>query len=479
MRTIPYLSTRAGLAMLALHSLCCDAQDYALFNSGSRKLFATASGPSLGYSTTFDSTHTSGDTTSYYNFRFSNFQENAPCAYQPCHPRDLPSWLGGPVASVGPQHWIFRNGWGEAIDCDLSTSPSDTTLLLADTEQQFHLVYDGVEQTVILGQTDSVRHWKIIHRDLDGQTIASPLNGAHLSVGRTLGLVELFQVDSFPTVLRPLVLAGQTEPPLGLYRISDAAMHDHHPGDEIHWHSSSTSDWGSSSGWYSKRYIDRTDLIDSVLYTCELRSADNPNGPFTSEIITEGFSRSFILAEIPYERYETVKRSLYRAEYCGMGSWTYAFSYANDQSYSIPCDCWYSHESYNSGDAIRVMGLGTYSDHYSSAGPGGFSSEWNILYFKKDGMECGDALPTGMRTWSIPGDAVTMHPNPTYGTLTVDAGCPLTALEVLDMYGRSCMHVALGSDRAVIDLSALSNGMYAVRCTDVRGRTSVQHVLKD
>ncbi len=475
-KPLPITSFLVSGALLS--TLGSTAQDFAPLTSGTRKLFAMASGPSLGYDLALDTAQVSGDTAVYNNYYLPNWQEEIPCSPE-CLPLNIPSWLGGPVVAVGPQSWTFHNRSGNPIHFEFGTTYEDTTLMFADSEQQFHMVYDGVGQGAVLEATDSIRHWTIIHRDLDGQPLASALNGTHISIGRTLGLVEFLQVDSFPTVLRPLVLAGQALPPLGLHTVTTADMDDHQPGDEFHWYQSGSNQMGTYELWTSKKYLDREELVDSVKYTCEINRWYYPGDPPSTEIRTEKFSRLVVLGDIPFERFDGHARSIHRADYCGMDLWTFSIIWDAFLVYWEPCDCWIESgiSGMDEGWTERVIGIGTFESDHASNGLGASTSTVQTLYFKKDGIECGTPVLTGVEDPASTAGGVIAFPNPSNGSFTVRSTVRTGTWRLVGLFGAEVASGSVPSNEWHLDMPSLAPGAYALSVQNAEGHKLVTRIM--
>jgi len=84
--------------------------------------------------------------------------------------------------------------------------------------------------------------------------------------------------------------------------------------------------------------------------------------------------------------------------------------------------------------------------------------------------------------WAVPENnvthSVTVHPNPTNGTVTI-TGLNLRQAEVVNTLGQSVASVLGEGDQLSVDISNLPAGIYFVNVTDEEGRKCVSKVLKE
>lgn len=93
---------------------------------------------------------------------------------------------------------------------DLYHAPRKPQIFYEDELQRFSIsrVSPGADTMSILGMIDSVYRYQISHTDLQGNFINSGLNSREIIIGKQLELISFFRIDSFPQVLKPLILMG-------------------------------------------------------------------------------------------------------------------------------------------------------------------------------------------------------------------------------------------------------------------------------
>lgn len=84
-----------------------------------------------------------------------------------------------------------------------------------------------------------------------------------------------------------------------------------------------------------------------------------------------------------------------------------------------------------------------------------------------------DALPTITRA-----EALTLCPNPTKGTLAINAGSNIDRIEIYSCMGALVATHTAGTTAQTIDVTGLQNGMYILRATLENGTTSVGKFVK-
>lgn len=175
-------------------------QNYKLFNAGSKKVFTEFPVADSSYSLAFDSAISTGSDSVYYPYYGVDdsyiISENCQFWGPPdCFPQIKPIWIGRKILSDnGSIYWFFNNQ-GDTLKFDFGLQTGETSLFFEDAIQRFLLFSEGPDTMTVLGLVDSVRVYRIIHTDLQGNTINSALNNQAIIIGKNIGLLRFFQVD--------------------------------------------------------------------------------------------------------------------------------------------------------------------------------------------------------------------------------------------------------------------------------------------
>lgn len=483
-RSLPLSTSLLFLAFVL--SATTSAQDFAPFNANSRKLFATPDKHTT-FGIAFDSTTVNDGTTTFHNYK-TVWDTLTPsnCGWwggQECNKQDRPTWAGPRIEVLADGNHTLFNLWNEPITLAFSTEPGSQTLMYADGSQQFLLSYVGESPMEVLGLTENVRQWTILHEDLNGDPINSPLNNAPVLVGGTIGLASYFRVDSFPLVLQPVELAGQAEPALGVNTITPAFLHDFQPGDEIQMHNYANYYTGPPSldhNIYRKiKVLTRTDSPDSVSYELETTVYNVDSATEITGNSTASYSRTEVIAQIPFDRVDGTPSFLGKRDYCGLSLWTYSTFLNTGFAYCPDENCWGPYDTNGPppvGGTTFVGGLGIYTTSEAIWNPEGYYTEGSIVYFKKNGTECFQEVVMGMSGASDRPVAFQLSPNPSEGLINITSGKPVAQAEVFDTQGRLVANISLDVRLGKLDMRSAQDGLYLVRLRFVDGGVGTQRV---
>lgn len=413
------------ILILVCYSTAILAQDFKLFDSNSKKLFSTFPENSTTYSLSFDTVNSAGSDSVYYNFfkiEDLNFV-SIDCAFwggPNCYKQNVPVWIGAKIEFNNQYSYNFYPDNGDTIKFDF-TSNSDTNIFYIDSSQKFSLTFERSDTISILNFSDSAYYYKIHHTDLVGNIINSALNGQEIIICKKLGLVRFFQIDEFPLLLNPIELIGQENQRLGIFNITNEMMYDFQVGDEFQYKETVFHNDGAS--WmdiisYRKHTItERVETTDSLIYTVEeIRFYEDSSSSITN-IINRGYSKSEIIAQLPFEKFNGNFHSFYLEDYCGSNLWTYEFDSEFGLSYCAIDDVWGYHDSQGPPSVLNitwVLGIGEYYKNYVSYnGSIQYTSGQirEMIYFKKGDIICG-TLIDGISNSELEPKNYQVFPNP-------------------------------------------------------------------
>lgn len=466
--------------VLLLPLLTVSGQNYRLFNAGSVKVFTTFPDAGPTFSLAFDSVSQTGGDSVYYPYR-SVADEYIPadsCTFwgsPDCRPQTKPIWAGAEVVNFSSNHYRLITNAGDTLLFDFGLLPGGNATFYEDEVQRFKLFALNRDTISILGQVDSVMPFRIAHTDIQGNTIESALNNQLVILGRDFGLIRFFLVDSFPQVLQPIVLLGNSAPEAGLIKLNYEMVFDHQSGDEIQYHDFFNRPYGPPGDNYDRfikhTFLSRTDNAETVSYTVARFTfyLDSLTGIYDTIQLT--YQKNEILAHAPYEKPDTLmfleKRSLYLDNYFGLPLWSYSVKPEN-LVYCGMENCWGNYDTQGppvEGELITVAGLGVYlnSGYQFGAPPYGYSYAKMIVYFKKDGISYGDEVVVGIDGHPLTGE-FEIYPNPAGDRLFVKTNhSEMGTIQIINLNGQPLLETALENQVTGIDISNLQPGVYMVR----------------
>lgn len=190
------------ILVFAISSLWTTAQNYSLFNSASKKVFTEFPEADSTYSLSFDSVRTARIDSVYYpyygveDYYFTS--ENCEFWGPPdCRPQIKPIWIGQKIIADNAANYWFFNNQGDTLKFDLGMQTGANSQFYEDAFQRFEIFSEAIDTMSVLGLVDSVKIYRILHTDLQGNTINSALNNQAIIVGKNFGLIRFFRLISF------------------------------------------------------------------------------------------------------------------------------------------------------------------------------------------------------------------------------------------------------------------------------------------
>ncbi|MCU0319272.1 MAG: hypothetical protein MUE88_04260 [Flavobacteriales bacterium] len=440
----------ALLFVLLWSAVAMQAQDpyFKPFQASSKKLFVRDAPSTPGYDLAFDSAATLGTDSIYFHFGAMDLAsgEMVPgCSgwgdpY--CYTANTPIWSGTLFLSNNIGTYWMRNNLGDSLRFELGMAIGDTSVFFQDAVQRFSLIKSTPDTMTVLSYTDSIYRYTITHTDLNDLPIQSVLNGGSLVVGKQLGLITFFKIDSFPQVLEPLLLFGSKDPDVGLHQITSAMVRDHQPGDVIQTRSYQGGGYPPLPFSYRKESIlARSDTPDSVQYLIDLEYS-TANGTTNSGTASLRYSKQDVLAELPFDRFNGSIMSLTRTNGCAGPTWRFNSELVPGMWECPEGNCWiYGDTQGPPPVSSNALYLGISDSHYYFQTP---VSSWdapywnikNIVYYIKNGIECGTEFHVGLGGSVVPG-SIKVFPNPSEGPITISSHELLRSVRIVDGRGGS------------------------------------------
>lgn len=472
--------------LLLLTSVSGFGQPYKLFNAVSKMVFTTFPVAGVTYNLAFDSADASGPDSVFYPYRLAeqDFSDSENCFFWGgpyCRHQTQPIWAGMRISASETGLYRFFNLSGDTLLFDTGTIPGQTSLLFQDQNQRFNLLSEAPDTMTVLGISDSVASWRILHTDLQGVPINSALNNQLLMVGKTLGLIRFFQVDSFPQVLQPLVLLGNAHPDAGLIRLTYGMIYDHQPGDVIQyydsWNRPYGPPWENYERYITHTFLARTEDDETLSYSVGRRVFYQDSLEVIVDTIQLQYQKNEVFRESPYDNSNTfgflMRSALFYSNYFGFDCWTYQ----EEPEHLIYCseeNCWGPYDTQGPPEettVIHAIGLGETVNRGWMFGfpPSGYSYNKHIVYFIKNGIPYGNEVIVGTNHKPYPGVGIGLFPNPAGDQLFLKTELPVNArVLIYEMNGQLVQTNTLEYSQNEIDISQLPAGLYLVKVMDNR-----------
>jgi hypothetical protein len=432
------------------------------------------------FSLSFDSVIGNNNDSTYYNFfRIDTLNFESPeCDFwvgPECYKQNIPVWIGAKIDFDNLNSYRFYPNNGDTIHFEFSSNTQDTVGFYEDGEQIFSIYFEGVDTLTVLGYPDSARFFKIRHTDLDGNEINSSLNGKEIITTKHIGLTQFFQIDSFPQILRPIYLVGHNIPELGMTKITNEILYDYQAGDEIQYryyhYTTYGPPWENYTKYTKHTILSKTETPDSIIYLIDEFSFYLDSSQAYSNIITKKYLRHGIVTQVPFELFNGFYHNLQMGDFCGIKLWQY---YSEENSWLEYCDIdnvWgYFDTNGPPGEwkNTQVCGLGTYHSYgisYNGAMWNSSTSIKDIVFFKKDGISCGnEVIFVGTHKNRKAELLVSIYPNPCKDILilktnSVQSVLPVK-LEIINIQGITVKETMISEKDGIIDVSEISQGIY-------------------
>ncbi|MHC1776833.1 MAG: T9SS type A sorting domain-containing protein [Lentimicrobium sp.] len=480
---------------LLVLTLPASTQNYKLFNAGSKMVFTEYPVADSSFSVAFDTAITTGSDSVYFPYCGvdDSYITSENCQFwgaPECSPQIKPIWIGRKIIYDNGSSYLFFNNLGDTLNFNFGLQTGETSLFYEDAIQRFQLFSEGPDTITSLGLVDSARIYRILHTDLQGNVINSALNNQAIIIGKNFGLIRFFQVDQFPGVLKPLVILGNSSPESGMFKLTNAMIYDHQPGDEIQYREWFYREGGPPYENYDRfikySYLNRTDTQDSIIYLVTRTVFEMGASNEVTTSLTLKYSREGSIAVVPYDKiypdYIINNRYLKIVDYCGLPLWTYS----NKPKYLVYCseeNCWGPMDVPGPPpieETRYVAGLGLYLDRSYLFGfpPSGYDYWKGIVYFKKNGQSCGQEVIVGLNTQPLPDYSVNIFPNPAGKKLFIKTESAIDGtIRIFNLNGQLIHESLFENSFAEISTENLSPGIYLVKVIGQKG-VSVNKFIK-
>ena len=400
-----------------------------------------------------------------------------------CHKQNQPGWLGKKVKTNNLGKYTFYQVNGDSLSFDFNTNQNDTSLIFQNNTEILKMSFANSAFIQVLGFADSVNYYNLYHTDVNGNPINSGLNQYQLCVGKSIGLINFFNIANFPLQVDTLSLLGNQNPNIGYYKITNEMIYDYAVGDEYQYYNGSSysnPSWGWSTG--SSSYVKYTILNksltpDSIIYFCLRNTFEISTNSQFSDSVYLRYSRNQGLAGIPYEIFDgQFYKSFLLGETCGISQWELnRVSEPYNLAYCAIDTCWGGIDTQGPAATVtikHVLGYGQTKYHDELFGGFNFTSHYiisDLIYSLKNGQACGAEQIVGDAALVNRQSGIKFSPNPANSIVNIHYQCvekgKNSRFSIINLQGQVVLEKIVSNDfnsfnNLIMDVSELADGFY-------------------
>jgi hypothetical protein len=357
-----------------------------------------------------------------------------------CAPAIIPLWLGPKITQLELNQYQLFSSSGDTLNFNFDLGPGDSTLVYSDDGEYFYMIYETSELDTYISYTDSVAKYRMAHLNQSGSVVSSSIHDAPVTIGKDLGIVNFFRIDSFPELLQPIQIAGHLETQSGLYRLKAEEIFDYEVGDFFQY-KYVQSEYAPSTGYtkyVDKTVLERNETDTNITYVFEINEVKFQNvvesvdggfvttidTSFTSENIENVVSKSEIIAELPLHRHPADSPYLFEEINFQDGDCGFRWQYVSRMSFMYKCyadliDCYVNPLNLSENPSIPIYGPSMYEQGLGiTSSFGGWQNNLayntlskSLIYFEKNGIPCGSQWVLSTDDYPMKRD-LKLWPNP-------------------------------------------------------------------
>jgi hypothetical protein len=357
----------------------------------------------------------------------------------------------------------------------------DSTVFFQNQDERFFMIYLGMDTASIIGYNDTIKNYEIAHTDGNGNVINSALHQQPIRIGKDLGLTHFFRVDLFPSTLKPLHLIANKSPDVGMHALTYEKLYDHQPGDIIQYEKVRYEDpgppWGNYTIYTTKTYLERTDTPDSIIYTIVREQFNIDSIEAMYDTLRVAYNRHTVFRQIPYDlssyNGNLNKHTFRQVNACSLNLWEnkmvvdyliYCSAENSWCNYDIPGPPPTKWTTYRSGIGLWDDYNYSYTTMYYT-----LFNRNRVVYFKKDGTECGELITVGLPEPEAKQAGVYVYPNPVNEHLFIETAYPTRAkAQLMTMSGQTLRTFKLDDSYTQISLADIAAGVYLLKVVSGR-----------
>lgn len=456
------------------------AQNYAPFKSDvSKRFFEVGNPASDEYFFYADSVHTNGSQTTfhqYYTTQTTDYFEDADCIFWgggSTMTLDT-TWLGNQIVyNSTSRNLELYNDANDVLHFDFSLTFNDSSLLYQDANNKYFIKYIGAQSENVYAVQDSVKKFRVIHYDLLGNVVSSPLHNFEIKLGKNLGLISFFDTYNFPQTETPVQLKGQLNPLVGSYQMTYEELFDWHIGDVLQYRGTYRP-----ANYFDQSVEYRTITITNRVEDVNTVTISFTESSFVSDSLPQGLHNVYNihypnplvipknsdLLEKPFNRAwtETHPLAFYDEDstnFCGTDKYA-LYMTGGFLQYCDSCRCFGPVDGFGSSYPITRFTKGLGRTYNTEVGYGPIQSlpSYNaeLIYYHVNGEQCGAQAFMGINE-NI-SEVLTVFPNPTSDILQTSIA--FTACTIYDIHGKK-VYIS-NTNTSKIDVSFLRHGMYTL-----------------
>jgi hypothetical protein len=471
--------------ILILLSTGAFGQNYLPFDANSPKRFQEVNNPAIdtNYFYALSSSQVGDSIVIEQFFRTSTTQITVPQSQ--CY-----SWGSG-QSYVGDTTWLGReiiynsilktldmkNAAGEVLLFDFSLASGDSALFYQTATDDYYIKHTQQQQESILGFSDMVKTFEVLHYDNVGVPVSSPLHQFEIKLGDTLGMIQFIDCNHFPNVEMGLELRGQLRPNVGYYQMTYDQAYPWQIGDELEYRGNAHLGLGGGSitTYRLLQVTNRVETSDSVKIYFNITNQEiknPPSLPYGGFVIDLGnplvYAKGDVIYEVPPG---IIADTIYMNDSvndCGLRN---SLTMYNDfYYYCDSCQCrlpfdggwgaWDETWGYKEEFGYSYYYGYLYGDIYTS-------SSSTLIYSDINGVQCGQYVAFGIE--ENENQRIEIFPNPATESIQFNLSFHPDRIAVYDLSGSLMLEDWQSNSNVILDVKHLASGLYILHVEGEKG----------
>jgi hypothetical protein len=413
--------------------------------------------------------------------------------YQDCIDTTGGGIFGKSVTKRSNGWFWFNNLSGDTIFFNALANVNDSwTFFHLSSGDYIEATVELLYTDIVLGIPDQVKVIVLRARNSSGNIIPHPFNLKVIELSKTFGFTRIYDLQSFPTDTVTHLLAGRTDPQIGIQELSWTEVITFDVGDEFHYSKIGEGSGGATFFDIIKRILEKVqygnDSVDYLIEHCEEWVSYGWGPPTYGSSYDSSWLRYYFADVTPGSSFDRLPLSFapYSATNAHLYNWYYN-QYGNKRKKVIVYDkyvydswlnnCWVYLIGWEDAIVTKSFTEGLGSTYYRAEfiGPYPFSVTEQIVYYKKGTETWGTPVSTDCITLVPIEDKppfqqlqISIFPNPASTTITIET--PSTGhISIFNSSGQELLNQVITEPTTTIDVSELSMGVYLVKLLEESG----------
>lgn len=428
-----------------------------------------------------------------FDSNFISFPNIREIEGEECIDTSAAGFLGKHVTKLITGWYWFENLNGDTIVFNALANVNDSwTLFNLGNGNYIEATVSQVKTDSVLGIPDQIKIIALNAKNKAGNIIPHIFNNMPIELSKTFGFTRIYDLRNFPEDTSTFLLAGKTEPTLGIQQLSWTEIITYDIGDEFHFHTHGEDVWSGGDGQIIKVVLDKiqyeNDSVDYLIERCEHWISWSWNGVTTYNIQDTSWIRYHMYDVSPTSSFDQLPGSFF--PYCTSSAHKYSWYYKQygtrrakllvyDQYIleTEPDTCWIKFYGWEHPLETKKFtdGLGCTYDHTVCGGQYWYWVTTNLVYYKKGdeiwgtpwATDCSALVPV-YRAPELHQTGLRFSPNPATTHITISA--PFTGeLTIVNLNGQVLVQQTLNELTTTIDISTLPAGIYLVKLVGGKG----------